>query len=83
MPINSLKNLSKKYKISYEKSEEFWNESKEIALKSYDENDNKFWPTVMIITKNKIKEYSKRKLKENVILNFNDFLNEKIYTKKF
>jgi hypothetical protein len=83
MPINSLKNLSKKYKISYEKSEEFWNDSKEIALKSYDENDDKFWPTVMIITKNKIKEYSKRKLKENNILNFNDFLNERIYTKKF
>ena len=70
MPVAALKNISKKHGVKMKTAEKKWQEAKSIVKKQYDEDDPKFWGTVMNITKSKLKKHSsKKKKKKNEELN--------------
>lgn len=77
MPVPALKNLAKKHGVKMSTAEKKWEEAKKIVSKEYNEDDSKYWGTVMNITKSKIKKHSKKKSKkESKIFDFKTFLNE-------
>ena len=74
MPVPALKNLAKKHHTSVKKAEEFWEESKSAADKSYTKDDPAYWGTVMKITKSKLKKHSSKKKVNEHILSFESFI---------
>jgi len=79
MPITFVQKLAKKYHVSLEIAESYWEEAKELAEKAYDEDkeSDKFYAATTNIFKNIIRKRSRVEAEvESKIMNFEQFINE-------
>lgn len=81
MPTSYIKQMAEEQGISVAKAEKYWEEAKEAAKKSYDEDKDSeaFYGTTTNIFKSIIKKRTKKEpeMVEKNVMNFEDFLNEK------
>lgn len=74
MAINYVKRLAKEHDVPISELEKYWKEAVETVKGEYEENSPKFWGTVVIIFKAKIKKYLD--ISEGFYLTFKEYSNK-------